>query len=141
MRGQLVHPFMMLIHTQYNFILTAVVGFSSLGLFVMHACRHNWPYPLGPSHLPVVNNLFSMPLQEEWVAYKKWSEKCGVNDLFTLFVFTLCLTNWRWLGSDVVMPQLALSCDVRGRVYSGVKSYQDFSMVMNKIVGARLYQI
>ncbi len=40
-----------------------------------------------------------------------------------------------------VTPQPALSCDVHDLVRSRVKSYQDFSIVMNKIVGARLYQI
>ncbi len=40
-----------------------------------------------------------------------------------------------------VMPQLALSCDVHGVELSCVKSYQDFSLVMNKIVGAKLNQI
>jgi len=39
-----------------------------------------------------------------------------------------------------VTPQLALSCDVRVQLF-GVKSYQDFSTVMNKIVGAKLNQI
>ncbi len=41
---------------------------------------------------------------------------------------------------DTVTPQPALSCDVRD-VGSSVKSYQDFSSVMNKIVGAKLNQI
>ena len=40
-----------------------------------------------------------------------------------------------------VTPQPALSCDVRGVGLSNVKSYQDFSLVMNKIVGAKLNQI
>ncbi len=42
-------------------------------------------------------------------------------------------------GSDV-MPQPALSCDVH-KCRSSAKSYQDFSLVMNKIVGARLNQM
>ncbi len=41
----------------------------------------------------------------------------------------------------IVTPQPALSCDVRGVGLSCVKSYQDFSSVMNKIVGAELNQI
>ncbi len=40
-----------------------------------------------------------------------------------------------------VTPQPALSCDVRGVELLGAKSYQDFSSVMNKIVGAELNQI
>ncbi len=40
-----------------------------------------------------------------------------------------------------VTPQPVLSCDVRGVGLSYVKSYQDFSLVMNKIVGAKLNQI
>ena len=51
-----------------------------------------------------------------------------------------------WVGAagkqkGGVTPQPALSCNVRDSVCSGAKSYQDFSIVMNKIVGARLYQI
>ncbi len=39
-----------------------------------------------------------------------------------------------------VTPQPALSCDMRHKSF-GVKSYQDLSMVVNKIVGAELNQI
>jgi hypothetical protein len=28
--------------------------------------------------LPIVGNLFSMPSQEEWVTYWKWSKDCGM---------------------------------------------------------------
>ncbi len=40
-----------------------------------------------------------------------------------------------------VMPQPALSCNVRDVGVSCAKSCQDFSSVMNKIVGAELNQI
>ncbi len=40
----------------------------------------------------------------------------------------------------IVTPQSALSCDVRDKSFE-VKSYQDFSTGMNKIVGAELNQI
>ena len=46
-----------------------------------------------------------------------------------------------FLCTHGVTPQPALSCDVHDLVRSRVKSYQDFSIVMNKIVGAKLYQI
>jgi len=39
-----------------------------------------------------------------------------------------------------VTPQPVLSCDVHGTLF-GVKLYQDFSIVMNKIMGAELNQI
>ena len=39
-----------------------------------------------------------------------------------------------------VTPQPALSCDVH-RYRSSAKSYQDFSLMMNKIVGAKLNQM
>ncbi|KAI9432002.1 cytochrome P450 [Lactarius indigo] len=68
---------MTLIHAHHDIILAAVVGFCSLGLFVVHTRRHKRPYPPGPSRLPIVGNLFSMPSREEWVTYKKWSEKYG----------------------------------------------------------------
>ncbi len=47
----------------------------------------------------------------------------------------------RFRHSLFVTPQPALSCDVRDVGVSCVKSYQDFSLVMNKIVGAELNQI
>ena len=62
--------------TRYDFLLTAVVGFTWL---VMRARkRRHLPYPPGPKRLPVVGNLFSMPSQEGWVTYRKWSEQLGV---------------------------------------------------------------
>ncbi|KAH9066190.1 cytochrome P450 [Lactarius vividus] len=63
--------------TRYDFLLAVVVGFSGVALLVMRASKRRLPYPPGPKRLPVVGNLFSMPSQEEWVAYRKWSEKLG----------------------------------------------------------------
>ena len=61
---------------RYDFLLAIVVGFTWL---VMRAGkRRRLPYPPGPKRLPVVGNLFSMPSQEEWVIYRKWSEQLGV---------------------------------------------------------------
>ncbi len=72
---------------RYDFLFAVVVGFSGLTLLVMYARKRRLPYPPGPKRLPVVGNLFSMPSQEEWVTYKKWSEELGVK----LVVFTLSL--------------------------------------------------
>ena len=62
---------------RYDFLLAIVVGFTWL---MMRAGKRRrlLPYPPGPKRLPVVGNLFSMPSQEEWVTYRKWSEQLGV---------------------------------------------------------------
>ncbi|KAI9445986.1 cytochrome P450 [Lactarius indigo] len=62
---------------RYDFLLAVVAGFSGLALLVLRASKRHLPYPPGPRRLPVVGNLFSMPSQEEWLTYKKWSETLG----------------------------------------------------------------
>ncbi|KAH9019123.1 cytochrome P450 [Lactarius pseudohatsudake] len=67
--------------TRYDFLLAVLVGFSGVALLVMRSSKRRLPYPPGPKRLPVVGNLFGMPSQEEWVAYRKWSEKLGVKHM------------------------------------------------------------
>ncbi|KAH8998282.1 cytochrome P450 [Lactarius hatsudake] len=69
-------PLIMLNLTRYDFLL-AVVGFGGVALLVIRTSKRRLPYPPGPKRLPVVGNLFDMPSQEEWVAYRKWSETLG----------------------------------------------------------------
>ena len=69
----------MLNPARYDFLLALVVGFSGFTLLVMRARRRRrLPYPPGPKSLPVVGNLFSMPSQQGWVTYRKWSEQFGM---------------------------------------------------------------
>jgi hypothetical protein len=84
---------------RYDFILAVVVGFSGLTLVVLRAQagKRRLPYPPGPKRLPVVGNLFSMPSQEEWITYKKWSEESGVRSRLHLVP-----ANWPMSGSDII---------------------------------------
>jgi hypothetical protein len=56
-------------------ILTLLFG---LAWFVWNASKKPLPYPPGPKRLPIVGNLINMPSREEWITYKKWSEKSGM---------------------------------------------------------------
>jgi hypothetical protein len=69
----------MLVLSRYDIPLAVVVAFSGLAfLVVVRASKRRLPYPPGPRRLPIVGNLFSMPSQEEWVTYMKWSKDCGM---------------------------------------------------------------
>jgi hypothetical protein len=47
-------------------------------LFVWYSDKKRSPYPPGPKRLPIVGNLFSMPSDQEWVTYRKWSNEFGM---------------------------------------------------------------
>lgn len=68
----------MLSLVRYDILLAAVVGVGSLAILVAYTSRRRLPYPPGPKRLPIVGNLFSMPSEDEWVTYWKWSKDFGM---------------------------------------------------------------
>ncbi|KAH9038276.1 cytochrome P450 [Lactarius hengduanensis] len=87
--------------TRYDFLLAVLVGFSGVALLVIRSSKRRLPYPPGPKRLPVVGNLLDMPSQEEWVAYRKWSEKLGVEHVHSRR-FHLLPAEWPSSGSDII---------------------------------------
>lgn len=56
--------------------LALIAAFAVIvGYRVVAARRDKLPYPPGPIALPIIGNVFNMPLVHPWVVYKKWSEK------------------------------------------------------------------
>ena len=86
----------------YDYLLAVVVGFGGLTLLVMRAGKRRLPYPPGPRSLPIVGSLFSIPSQEEWITYKKWSEELGVRRSRLLHL----VANWPLSGSDIVHAEV-----------------------------------
>ena len=62
---------------RYDLLLGAGTLLIGLAWYVWYGGKKRLPYPPGPKRVPVVGNLFSMPSNEEWVAYRKWSEEYG----------------------------------------------------------------
>ena len=84
---------------RYDFLLALFVGFSGLVFFViMYTIRRRLPYPPGPKRLPIVGHLFSMPSQEGWVTFRKWSDELGVRSRR----LRLVSANRPLSGSDII---------------------------------------
>ena len=76
----------MSILTRLGFDMIPLVIWTALFSFTLFAwySKKRVFYPPGFKRLPVVGNLFSMPLREEWVTYKKWSDQFGMTPLTCL---------------------------------------------------------
>ena len=96
---------LMLNLVRYDYLLAVVVGFGGLIFLVMRAGKRRLPYPPGPKSLPIIGCLCSIPSQEEWVTYKKWSEELGVRSSRHLHLVRQAF-NRPLSGSDIVHAEV-----------------------------------
>ena len=98
---------LMLNLVRYDYLLAVVVGFGGLTFLVMRAgnLKRRLPYPPGPKSLPIIGCLCSIPSQEEWVTYKKWSEELGVRSSRHLHLVRQAF-NRPLSGSDIVHAEV-----------------------------------
>ncbi len=68
----------MTIPARSDVIFLGILTVSFATLFVWYSGKKRFPYPPGPRRLPIIGNLFNMPSHEEWVIYRKWSDKFGM---------------------------------------------------------------
>lgn len=61
------------------------------------------PLPPGPKRLPIVGNMFQMPLVKPWETYMEWSRKYGAPLLTLLFWFALLMLHGT---GDIIFLQL-----------------------------------
>ena len=94
----------MLILIRYDIFFAIMVGFTSLVILSLRKGRRRLPYPPGPRRLPILGNLFSMPSQEEWITYQKWSKDCGMTGrpVQARCIHRLCALLSLFSGSDII---------------------------------------
>jgi len=56
------------------------VGLAFSGLFILWILLRpkKAPLPPGPKGLPILGNIFDMPVDQEWLTFAKWGEEFGV---------------------------------------------------------------
>lgn len=55
----------------FNYGLLAVGAYLAIALYLKR--QKNYPYPPGPKGLPIIGNVFDIPQEEPWVAFRNLS--------------------------------------------------------------------
>ena len=72
-----------------RFLLTSAVDTLAISLFLYlllkyreRRRRNGLPYPPGPPSWPIIGNIFDIPKEKPWIAYRDMSKKYGRYNIF-----------------------------------------------------------